>query len=63
VRERLQARGLDAGSVAAADTLDWLTGVGSGSHVAFQLFVGPGDQEPGTVDRGASHGSVRYRRI
>ncbi len=59
VREGLQARGLDAGIFAAAETLYYLTGYESPSHFGFQLLVVPVDQEPFVVIRQHMASGVR----
>jgi Xaa-Pro dipeptidase len=51
VREGLQARGVDAGIFAAAETLYYLAGYESPSHFGFQLLVLPVDREPFVVIR------------
>jgi Xaa-Pro dipeptidase len=59
VREGLQARGLDAGIFAAAETLYYLTGYESPSHFGFQLLVMPVDQGPFVVIRQHMASGVR----
>lgn len=59
VREGLQARGLDAGIFAAAETLYYLTGYESPSHFGFQLLIVPADQEPFVVIRQHMASGVR----
>jgi Xaa-Pro dipeptidase len=59
VREALQARHLDAGVFAAAETLFYLTGYESPSHFGFQLLVLPVDQAPFFVIRQHMASGVR----
>jgi Xaa-Pro dipeptidase len=59
VREGLQARGLDAGIFAAAESVYYLTGYESPSHFGFQLLVLPVDQEPFVVIRQHMASGVR----
>jgi Xaa-Pro dipeptidase len=58
-REGLQARGLDGGIFAAAETLYYLTGYESPSHFGFQLLVVPVEQAPFVVIRQHMASGVR----
>ena len=59
VRDGLQARGLDAGIFAAAETFYYLTGYESPSHFGFQLLIVPVDQDPFVVIRQHMASGVR----